>query len=164
MEHTHGGRAGSLSPLLAGATSVVCMGSMGAMAAASAGAAVGGMAGMGAAATGTVRHVAFTTALLQQVGLGALTSIPDAVLRPIFVVLLALGIGGAYLAYRLHRQGGPLLLTIGASILLYIGIYIVVADPLYYLGLLLLLAGTIWNGIASTGWRAQASREGAPRR
>jgi len=164
MEHTHGGRAWSLSPLLAGATSVVCMGSMGAVAAASAGAAASGMAGMGAAATGAVGHGAFTTALLQQVGLGALTSIPDAVLRPLFVVLLALGIGGTYLAYRTHRQRGPLLLTSGASILLYIGIYIVVADPLYYLGLGLLLAGIIWNGVATAGGRAQASRRGAPTR
>ncbi len=164
MDHKQAGRAWSLSPLLAEATSIVCMGSMGAMAAASAGAAAGGMAGMGAAATGAVGHDAVTTALLPQVGLGGLTGIPDAVLRPLLVVLLALGIGGTYLAYRTHRQGGPLLLTIGASILLYSGIYVVVADPLYYLGLGLLLAGILWNAVVTAGRRAQAARPGAPSR
>ncbi len=100
---------------------------------------------MGGAAAGGAIHVAFITQLLQNVGLGVLTQIPDTVLRPLFIALLVLGIIGAYLAYRTHRQIGPLILTVLASVMLYVGIYIVISDPLYYLGLAMLLVGTVWN-------------------
>ncbi len=128
----------SSGTLLSALTSVVCMGSMGAMGLATT--ATAGMAGMSGAT-----HVAFVTQLLQNAGLGVLTQIPDAVLRPLFIALLILGIAGAYLAYRMHRQIGPLILTVLASLMLYTGIYIVLSDPLYYLGLAMLLIGTVWN-------------------
>lgn len=142
-------RAWSLSTLLSALTSLVCMGSMGAMAvAASAGAAAtGSMAGMRNMGT-TPSHVAFTTQLLQSIGLGALTQIPDTILRPIFVILLAVGIVGSYMSYRIHRRVWPLLLVVLASVLLYIGIYAVPSDPLYYLSLVLLILGSIWNARA----------------
>lgn len=130
----------SSGTLLSALTSVVCMGSMGAMGLAATATATAGMAGMGGAA-----HVAFVTQLLRNAGLGALTQIPDAVLRPLFIALLILGIAGAYLAYRAHRQIGPLILILLASLILYAGIYIVLSDPLYYLGLAMLLIGTVWN-------------------
>ncbi len=77
--------------------------------------------------------------------LGALTQVPDMVLRPIFILLLIAGIAGSYLAYRVHRKVGPLLVTVLASILLYVSIYVTASDPLYYLSLALLFAGAIWN-------------------
>ncbi len=139
----------SSGTLLSALTSVVCMGSMGAMGlaatATATATATAGMAGMGGAAAGGATHVAFVTQLLRSAGLEALTQIPDAVLRPLFIALLILGIAGAYLAYRAHRQIGPLILILLASLILYAGIYIVLSDPLYYLGLAMLLIGTVWN-------------------
>ncbi|MHB8629727.1 MAG: MerC family mercury resistance protein [Aggregatilineales bacterium] len=140
--------AWSLSTLLCAVTSVVCMGSMGAMGiAASVGAAAtSSMAGMeGIGTTPPPTHAAFTTQLLQSIGLGALTQIPDSVLRPIFVALLVVGIVGSYLTYHVHKHIGPLLLTMLASALLYIGIYVSASDLLYYVSLVLLLIGSGWN-------------------
>lgn len=136
----------SLSTLLSVVTSVICMGSMGAMGiAASAGAAatgrMAGMDGMGTAPS----HIAITTQFLQSIGLGILTQIPDTILRPVFVLLLAVGIIGSYIAYRNHHHIGPLLVVVGASVLLYIGIYVSPSDGLYYFSLALLLIGSIWN-------------------
>ncbi len=66
-------------------------------------------------------------------------------LRSVFVILLAVGIVGSYLTYRVHRRIWPLLLLVLASVLLYISIYVVPSDPLYYASLVLLVIGTIWN-------------------
>lgn len=148
METTRTARVWSLSTLLSAVTSIVCMGSMGAMGiAASAGAAAtGSMAGMdGMGVTPTPSHVAITTQFLQSIGLGSLTQIPDTILRPVFIVLLAIGVVGSYVAYRNHRHIGPLLTVVSASILLYIGIYILPSDGLYYFSLALLLLGSVWN-------------------
>ncbi len=156
-------RPWSLSTLLGAATSVVCMGSMGAMGAAAGAAGVsgaaagaGGMAGMAGAVATTPGHMPFVTQLLQSVGLSALTQIPDAVLRPIFILLLILGVVGAYLAYRAHRQPGPLLLTAVASVLLYVSIYVRATDPLYYLSLMLLLVGSVWSFVSTRRGAAAA--------
>ncbi len=118
---------------------------MGAMSVAGASA---GMVGMGVAgATGATR-VALVTQFLQNIGLGALTQIPDPALWPVFILLLLVGIVGTYFAYRVHKQVGPLLLVALASSLLYTGIYITPSDPLYYLGLVVLLTSTVWNLVA----------------
>jgi len=141
----------SLSTLLSAAMSLICMGSMGAMGiAASAGAAVAGsMAGMnGAVVTSGPSHVALTTQFLQRIGMDALTHIPDTTLRPIFIVLLLVGVLGSYIAYRNHRSFAPMLIVVGASILLYTGIYVIPSDALYYLSLMLLLLGSAWNVLA----------------
>ncbi|PZR98436.1 MAG: hypothetical protein DLM69_08645 [Candidatus Chloroheliales bacterium] len=152
MRDKQTGRNWSLGAILGAATSVVCMGSMGAMGvvagASAAATAATGVAGMGAMAAGAPGQPSFTKQLLQAVGLGVLTQIPDAVLRPLLFVLLLAGIGGAYLAYRFHHHLAPLLLTIVASVLLYVGIYVISSDQLYYVGLSLLLAGGIWGVLA----------------
>ncbi len=138
----------SSSAFLGALTSVACMGSMGAMGVAAT--ATAGMAGMSGATVGATR-VAPITALLQNAGLGALTQIPDAVLRPIFILLLLIGIVGAYFAYRAHGQIGPFLVTVLASALLYSSIYVAPSDPFYYVSFALLIAGALWSMLVRSG-------------
>src|SRR5262249_11743379 len=133
--------------MLGAITSLVCMGSMGAMSiAASAGsAATSGMAGMGTMGSTPPSHVAFMTSLFQSLGLSALTQIPDAVLRPVLIILLGVGIIGAYVRYRAHGKVWPFLLVVVATILLYTSIYVFPGDALYFFSLVLLLLGSLWN-------------------
>lgn len=82
---------------------------------------------------------------LQAVGLGFLTTIPDSILRPILIFVIAINIIGAYLSYRKQRYLVPFSLTIIGAILLYPSIYIFPFELLYYFSLILLLIATVWN-------------------
>lgn len=147
MQQPRRGQAWSLSTVLSALTSLVCMGSMGAMgAAASVGAAAtSSMAGMSTMATPAPSHIALTTQLFQSIGLGGLTQIPDDMLRPLFIILLIVGIIGSYLSYRVHGRKLPFLLTLLASVSLYLSIYLNPSDLLYYLSLIILILAAFWN-------------------
>ncbi len=131
----------------ASGVSVVCMSSM-ATALAAAGAAAGagatGMSAMGggAAASGAVSAL---PGLLDGLGLGVLSRLPNEVLQPLLVVLLTLSVGSAYLAYRAHRRPETLVLAAASAVAMYVGIYVSMSDPLYLAGLIVMLAASAWG-------------------
>lgn len=112
-------------------TSAVCMGSVTTV----------GMVGM---VTGQVSTVGV---VLQAIGLGFLTTIPDYILRPILIFVIAINLVGAYLSFRVQRYFPPFLLTLIGVVLLYPSIYIFSFETLYYFSLGVLLIATAWNVI-----------------
>lgn len=166
----------SVCNLCTAGTSVVCMGAMGAAAgAAGAVAATGvagmaGMGGMGEMADTEAAQAAvampFPTLLLEHVGLGFLNQVPDPVLRPIFVTLLLVSIGTAYLSFRTHKSPQALLLTALSGGLLYGSIYIWMSEPLYYASFTGMLGAALWGlFLARPGVRAERGKlEGSEER
>ena len=138
----------SLSGIVSGVASVVCMASMGAMAAAST---AGAMAGMAAAVTPT-SHVFPLTHVLQSVWLGGLTHVSNAIVQPLFIALLLTTIAAAiYKAFIVRsRQAISLALLISvAAVGLYGSIYIVVSEMVYWTALFVLILTsllTAWSG------------------
>lgn len=114
------------------------------------------MAGMAtmteAAAPTTSATTPFLTLLLEQVGLGFLNQIPDTVLRLIFIMLLLLSVGTAYVSFRSHRKPQALLLTVFSGALLYASIYVSMNEPLYYIGFAGMLGAAVWGLILARGW------------
>ncbi len=127
--------------------SVVCMSSM-ATALAAAGAAAGaGATGMGAMGGGAAASGAVSAlpGLLDGLGLGLLSRLPNEVLQPLLVVLLTLSVASAYLAYRGHGRPEALVLAAGGAVAMYVGIYVAMSDALYLAGLIGMLAASAWG-------------------
>lgn len=132
--------------------SVVCMSSMAAALAATgaaAGAGAAGMGGMGSMGgeTASGGTLAVFPALLDALGLGFLSRIPNEILQPVLVAMLALSVVAAYLAYRGHRRPQALVLTGVSGSAMYASIYVVMSEPLYALSLAGLVGSSLW-GIA----------------
>jgi len=118
-------------------TSIVCMGQMGATIAAT------GSAGM--MAMGATQTVPFITSMLQAIGLGFLVALPDAILRPALIIILAITIFGSWISFKAHNNPKPFALTIFGSISVYSSIYIFVSEMFYWISFALLLVAAIWT-------------------
>lgn len=105
------------------ATSAVAIGSMGAMAISS--------------------NLSLT--LLNSIGLEFLTKINLRTLEIFLVILLLIGIASMYLSYVYHKKPFPLILFVISSILIYVGIFVVMSNLVYYLSLVGLIAATVIN-------------------
>ncbi len=105
------------------------------------------IAATGAVAMGVMsaNSVNFSLKLLNFIGLGFLTRIDLKILESILIVLLLAGIISAYFSYRFHQKNFPLILTIVSSILIYISIFVVMSNSIYYISLIGLILGTILN-------------------
>lgn len=94
-------------------------------------------------------------ALLDAVGLGFLSRIPNEVLQPLLVALLTLSVGAAYVAYRGHGRPHALLLAAPSAVVMYASIYVVMSDALYVASLAGLVAASLWGiSLARRGTRA----------
>lgn len=131
--------------------SVVCMSSMATAVAAAAAATGAGAAGMGAMGgmSDTSSATAFLPRLFDAVGLGFLNHIPNEVLQPLLVVLLAASVGATYLSYRAHRRAAVLALAAAGALVMYLSIYAWMSEPLYFASLLGLLAASAWGTLLS---------------
>jgi hypothetical protein len=136
-----------MTSLISGAasagTSIVCMGSMGAMAA---GSTAAGMSGMGAAATSTAHDTPVLTRALEALGLGALTQIPNTVLQPLLIALLAITIVSALWRALGARTTSAIVLatlTILSGIGLYISIYAFASTAGYWIALTVLVLASL---------------------
>lgn len=67
------------------------------------------------------------------------------VLLPLIGIFLLLGIAGAVMSRRRHHRSGPLLLTIGGSLLVALGRIIWDVPVLVYAGAILLALASAWN-------------------
>ena len=127
--------------------SVVCMSSMTAALAAAgvaAGAGAASMAGM-ASATGNDSALPLLPRLFERLGLGLLNRLPNQILQPLLIVLLAMSVGTAYLAYRGHLRPQALILAGASAVMMYLSIYVWMSDPLYLLSLSGLIGAGLWS-------------------
>ncbi len=127
--------------------SVVCMSSMAAALAAvgaAAGAGAASMAGM-ASTAGETKALPLLPRLFERLGLGLLNSLPNQILQPLLIVLLALSVGTAYLAYRGHHRPQALILSGASAVVMYLSIYVWMSDPLYLLSLSGLIGASLWS-------------------
>ncbi len=127
--------------------SVVCMSSMAAALAAvgaAAGAGAASMAGM-ASAAGETTALSLLPRLFERLGLGLLDRLPNKILQPLLIVLLALSVGTAYLAYRGHHRPQALILAGASAVVMYVSIYVRMSDPLYLLSLSGLIGAGLWS-------------------
>ncbi len=127
--------------------SVVCMSSMAAAlaaAGAAAGAGAASMAGM-ASAAGETNALSLLPRLFERLGLGLLNRLPNQILQPLLIVLLALSVGTAYLAYRGHHRPQALTLAGASAVVMYVSIYVWMSDPLYLLSLSGLIGAGLWS-------------------
>ena len=145
-----------LSGIIAAGTSVVCMASMGAMAAVST---AGAMAGMGAAAASTPRPAALTRAL-RAIGLGGLTHLSNAVLQPLFMILLLVAVAAALWQARAARTRQVVVLAILivlAVVGLYGSIYVTVSETGYWVAVVVLVLASVLLPWASRRGRVTSS-------
>lgn len=132
-----------ISSAASAGTSIVCMGSMGAMAA---GSTTAGMSGMGAAATSTAYDTPVLTRALEALGLDALTQIPNTVLQPLLIALLAITIVSALWRALGARTTSAIVLatlTILSGIGLYISIYAFASTTGYWIALTVLVLASL---------------------
>jgi len=115
-----------------------------AAAGAAAGAGAAGMAGM-ASAVGETSALSLLPRLFERLGLGLFNRLPNQILQPLLIVLLALSVGTAYLAYRGHRRPHVLILTSASAVVMYLSIYVWMSNPLYLLGLSGLIGAGLWS-------------------
>lgn len=111
-------------------TSIVCMGQMGAALGASG---AGSVMAMGSSSSSLI-----IASLLQAIGLGFLTQIPDAILRPFLIFALLITIFVAYFSYKRRGNKAALSLTILSSIAVYFSIYIFASELLYFVSFIFL--------------------------
>ncbi len=128
----------------ASGVSIVCMSSMAAALAAAGAAAGAGATGMGAMGGGAAASGAVSAlpGLMDGLGLGVLSRLPNEVLQPLLVVLLTLSVGSAYLAYRGHGRPQALILAAGGAVAMYAGIYVWMSDALFLAGLIGMLTAS----------------------
>jgi hypothetical protein len=115
-----------------------------AAAGAAAGAGAASMAGM-ASAAGETNALPLLPRLFERLGLGLLNRLPNQVLQPLLIVLLALSVGTAYLACRGHQRPQAVILTAASAVVMYLSIYVWMSDPLYLLGLSGLIGAGLWS-------------------
>lgn len=157
------GKLATACSTCASGVSVVCMTSMGA-ALTAAGASAGASAASIASVHGSMGHTAGTSSVFvavagffDRIGLDVLNNIPNAVAQPLLVVVLAIAVVTAYLAYRGHRRPHALALILVSSAALYAGIYVWMSDALYFLGFGGSLAAGAWGILLSRKVPARGS-------
>ena len=133
--------------------SVVCMSSMAAALAAAGAAAgagatsmagMGSMSGMGATPTGSAA-LPLLPSVLERIGLGFFTQLPNEILQPLLVVFLLASFATAYLAYRGHGRPAALILTALSGVVMYLSVYVWMSDVLYVVSLVGLVAAGFWG-------------------
>ena len=122
-------------------TSLGCMAIMSATIAASGAVAMGAMGSMAASNS----FSRFPAALLNSIGLGFLTKVNLRTLETILVILLLIGIISMYLSYRFHKNLYPLILSITSSILIYLSIFVIMSNSVYYVSLAGLIVAPVLN-------------------
>jgi len=115
-----------------------------AAAGAAAGAGAASMAGM-ASAAGETNALSLLPRVFERLGLGLLNRLPNQILQPLLIVLLALSVGTAYLAYRGHHRPQALILAAASAVVMYLSIYVWMSDPLYLLSLGGLIGAALWS-------------------
>jgi hypothetical protein len=115
-----------------------------AAAGAAAGAGAASMAGM-ASAAGETNALPLLPRLFERLGLGVLNKLPNQILQPLLIFLLALSVGTAYLAHRGHRRPQALILSTASAVVMYLSIYVWMSDPLYWLSLSGLIGAGLWS-------------------
>ena len=130
-------------------TSLGCMAIMSTTIAASGAVAIGSMGAMSSMAAAS-SFSRFPSILLNSIGLGFLTKVNLRTLEIVLIVLLLIGIISMYLSYRFHKKFYPLILSISSSILIYVSIFIVASNALYYVSLIGLIVAPIWNFYVKT--------------
>jgi len=129
--------------------SLGCMAIMSTTIAASGAVALGSMGAMNSMAAAS-SFSRFPSAFLNSIGLGFLTKVNLKTLEIILVILLLIGIISMYLSYRFHKNLYPLILSITSSILIYLSIFVVMSNALYYISLIGLIVTPIWNFYVKT--------------
>jgi len=92
----------------------------------------------------------FPSVLLNFLGLGSLTRVNLRTLEIILIFLLSIGIISMYLSYKYHKNSNPLILFVISSILIYVSIFVVMSNALYYISLIGLIVTPIWNFYVKT--------------
>ncbi len=129
-------------------TSILCMAQMGAISA-TGGATVGAMGAMGAVGTAAAVSTPFITLAFQTVGLGFLLALPALFYQALLIVILAFTVSSSYFSYRFHRHIGPFALAAVSSLFVYLSIYFLVSEPLYWSGFLLMSISGAWNYVVA---------------
>jgi hypothetical protein len=111
---------------------------------AAAGAGAASMTGM-ASVAGETNALPLLPRLFEHLGLGLLNRLPNQILEPLLIVLLALSVGTAYLAYRGHHRTQALILTGASAVVMYISVYVWMSDPVYLLSLSGLIGAGLWS-------------------
>lgn len=138
--------ADAVSSACSAGLSVVCMSSMATALAATGTAAGAGAAGMsGMAAVGSSSGLSVLPILFDTVGLGALNHLPNELLQPVLAVSLSLSVIAAYLVSRNRGRRGPVFLSAASAILMYVSIYGVMSNGLYFASFAGLLGAAIWS-------------------
>jgi len=99
--------------------------------------------------------IAAYAGVLSSLGLGFVLS--DRVQRPLIVFFLAITIGSVALATKQHKRRGPFLFVLTGSLAIIAGRLVWSVHPALYLGVLCLVAGTVWNLILKRSKRKLAS-------
>lgn len=121
-------------------TSLGCMAIMTATIAATGAVTISSMGAMG-----TTSPESFSLKLLDFIGLEFLTKINLKTLEFILITLLLIGIISACISYKYHKNIFTLVLTIVSSILIYMSIFVVMSNPVYYISLVGLIVSTALN-------------------
>lgn len=87
--------------------------------------------------------VAAYAGALSSLGLGFVLN--ERVLAPVILAFLAVGIGGVAWSTRTHRHAGPLAATLLGSIAVIAGRLVSRLPPVLFVGIALLIAGSLWN-------------------
>lgn len=95
--------------------------------------------------------VAAYAGLLSSLGLGFLLT--DRVQRPLIVAFLIVSVSGVGWAARQYKRVGPLVLVLVGSVGIVTGRLIWNIPPGLYVGVVCLVAGTVWNIILRKGVR-----------
>ena len=119
-------------------TSVVCMAQMGTTI-------VAGGASMGAMGAAASSSVPLLTVAFQAAGLGFLLALPASFYQILLVVVLGFTVISSYFSYTFHKNPGPFGLVVFSSILLYISIYLLMSEPLYWTAFVLMLLSAAWS-------------------
>lgn len=85
-------------------------------------------------------------ALLSAIGAGFLLN--DAVLAPLLLVFLALGVVGLSFSYKRHRKPYSLMLHVVGSVLVFVFAFIRYFSPLVWLGIAMLLGASMYDFFA----------------
>ena len=87
--------------------------------------------------------IAAYAGVLSSLGLGFVLS--DRVQRPLIVFFLTVTLGSVALATKQHKRRGPFLFVLTGSLAIVAGRLLWSVHPALYLGVLCLVAGTVWN-------------------
>lgn len=82
-------------------------------------------------------------AILGAIGAGFL--INDRILAPLLLVFLAIGATGLFLSFRQHHRWPPLLLHLGAAVVLFVFTFVLYIPVIVWLGVVGIVAAAVWD-------------------